>query len=197
MTRITLPVLLVNLFFLACQDAPSGPIGENLNIAEIVEKRGGKLLPDACSIVPTGEIASILGLDESEIVLRNSTPRDENPTHSSCFFKWNEPGFPNSGILIQALRNPNEIEYPNYVVQWVESTKTLGEQGMEGQPVYFKDFPGFGDDGSYSIEAGKFYWRLGDQIYFMIAFNAPFNAEQQYQMAEKLAYKVTKNYISG
>ncbi len=198
MNRISFWVSLFCWIYLSgCAESQTGPIGQNIDMEALLEKRDGKLLPDACSIVPTEEIAEILGLNSNQIIVRNSTPRDANPTHSSCFFKWDDPSYPNSGILIQAIRNPNEIEYPDYVVQWIESTKTMGEQGIEGSPIYFEDFQGYGDDGSYSLEAGKFYWRLGSKIYFVLAFNTPFHPEAQFEMAEKLAYKVTKNYISG
>lgn len=185
------------LFLSGCGEEGLRPIGQGVDMEALIAKRGGKILPDACSLVPISEIAEILGLTEDQIFVRNSTPRDKNPTHSSCFFKWNEPNHPNSGILIQALRNPDEVAYPDYISQWIESSKMLGEQGTEGGPVYFSDFTGFGDAGSYSYASGKYYWRLGEKLYFLVAFNATDTPELQFNRAQKLAYKITKYYIES
>ena len=103
---------------------------------------------------------------------------------------------PNAGMFIQMIRNPFPDEYPDYISKYVASYRTEGEQGVEMDPIYFKKFEGFGDDGSYSTEAGKYYWRLGEAVSFLIAFNTTHTPEEQYRIATTVAKEMTLNYIN-
>ena len=169
-------------------------IGQNVDLDAHIESRG-KILGNACAIVPKKIIADALGIKVQDIYLRNSTPRDANPTHSSCFFKWDDNDLPNAGILLQMMRNPNEDEFPGYVNKFIEAFRIKGESGIDEQPIYYQRFEGFGDDGSYSLEGGKYFWRLGDKIIFAIAFNTLHSYEDQYRIATTLAEVMTENYL--
>ena len=63
--------------------------------------------------------------------------------------------------------------------------------------MVFKTLEGLGDDGAYSTEAGKYFWRLGDQVVFSIAFNTTHTPEQQYRIARNLGALLTQNYVDG
>ena len=178
------------------QPKPSnGVIGKGLNMTEVIEKRGGRLLDNACSIVPRKVIADALGKNTGDLKLTNSSPRDANRTHSSCFFKWSDFDVANAGILLQMMRNPVGEEFPDWVVQFVKSKKELGESTADGEKDLFKTFEGFGDDGAYSTVGGKYFWRLGDQVVFSLAFNTAHSPEEQYDIAVKLATTMTQNYL--
>lgn len=172
-----------------------GAIGKGLNMTEVIEKRGGRLLDNACSIIPRNTIAEALGKNSGDFKLTNSSPRDANRTHSSCFFKWSDFDVANAGILIQMMRNPVGDEFPDWVVQFVKSKKELGESTADGEKDIFKTFEGFGDDGAYSTVGGKYFWRLGDQVVFSLAFNTGHAPEEQYDIAVKLATTMTQNYL--
>jgi hypothetical protein len=173
------------------------PVGVNVNMTEVLAKRNGLLLPNSCNIVSLTDIADALNVQESMLEVTDSSPRGSNATHSSCFFKWPDDEIGNAGILFQAMRNPMEDEIPNYIELFIESKRTSGEQGVGEAPDIFKTLEGLGDDGAYSTEAGKYFWRLGDQIIFSIAFNSPHSPEEQFRIARKLGVLMTQNYIDG
>ena len=176
--------------------APTGnAIGQGFDIEAHIEKKG-RILGNACSIVPKRTIAEALNVDVRDIYLRNSTPRDEKRTHTSCFFKWDDPELSNAGIMLQMMRNPNEEEFIDYAKKFIEAFRVRGERGVEpGEVIMYEKFEGFGDDGSYSTEGGKYFWRLGDKIIFGIAFNTLHTAQEQYQIATTLAKVMTENYM--
>ncbi len=200
-------VLLLLTGYLSCQDqgcnAVSGgaesfvPVGQGVDIDAVVQQRGGVLLPNTCGIVAHEDIAEALELTVQDLEITDSSPRDNNPTHRSCFFKWSDMELSNAGILFQAMRNPVGDEYPNYVELFIESKLTTGERGMEGDAVVFEPLEGLGDAGAYSASEGKYFWRLRDKVIFSIAFNTTHTPEQQYRIARRLGYLITKNYIDG
>lgn len=175
--------------------APTEVIGKNVDIDAIIEKRGGRVIQYACSMVKQQLIAEAIGKTTQELTIRNATPPNENPKQSACFIKWEDFDLPNTGIFIQMIRNPFEDEYPDYISKYVESYRLQGEQAVDEEPVFFKKFEGFGDDGSYSTEAGKYYWRLGERVSFLIAFNTRHSPPEQYRIATTLAKAMTEFYI--
>lgn len=195
------------LFFISCNqsgckstsavDDKYDPVGVGVDMSQVLAKRNGVLLPNSCNIVNIEKIAEALEVPANAIEITDSSPAGSNPTHSSCFFKWEDVQMPNAGILFQAMRDPMGGEFPNYVQVYIESKKTTGEQGIGEQPMIFKTLEGLGDDGAYSTEAGKYFWRLGDDVIFSIAFNSPHSADQQYRIARKLGALMTQNYIDG
>lgn len=188
--------------FISCKEGGESssavfqPVGQGIDIAKVIDERGA-LMADACSIVSLDDVAAALGVDRQTLYTTDSTPRDANPTHSSCFFKWDGSAISNAGILVQILRNPAEGEFPNYIPVFIESKRTTGEQGMDSENYIFQTLDGLGDDGSYNSELGKYYWRLGDQVCFAIAFNSGHTAQQQYDAARQIGAMMTKNYIAG
>jgi len=94
------------------------------------------------------------------------------------------------------FKNPLGNDYPDYVSQMISSKRVLGEQAVEGQAVLYKKFDGFGDDGSYSTEGGKYFWRIGEEMVFQIAFNTTHDPNEQYNAARKIAKAMTENYIN-
>ena len=174
---------------------PKETYGQNVNIDELVASRGGRIIQYACSLVSTNVVAEALGMNNDQIKQSNATPAAENPVQSACFYKWEDFDLPNSGIFIQIIRNPLGDEYPDYISKYVESYRLQGEQGVDEQPVFFKKFEGFGDDGSYSTEAGKYFWRLGEKVSFLVAFNTTHNPAKQYEIATAVAKELTLNYL--
>jgi len=177
--------------------APGQPIGQGLDIAGLVQKRG-KIIVPACIIVPLDRIASVVGVSPDDIEIRDSSPNDVNPSHSSCFFKWEDSAVVSAGILLQVRKNPlKEEEYPDYIQMFIDSKRNVGEQDTDGGKYLFDTFPGFGDDGVYSHTSGKYFWQMGNKVLMSIAFNTSHTDEQQYQIASTLATDMINNYVQG
>jgi len=127
-------------------------------------------LPEACQLIEPSLVSQLFNVDVEAINIKDANPEAEH--FRSCFFKWDDIYYPNTGILIQLLRNPVPDEYPEYLTYTVANKRSLGENMVGASaPIISKLFPGFGDDGSYSFEIGKYYWRVKDDVAFMLAFN--------------------------
>lgn len=172
----------------------TNPIGKGLDIDAIIARRGSAIA-QVSGLIPTNEIAEILGKTEAEIEVKDSSPRTPTATHSSTFFKWEDFEVNNAGVLLQILINPLGDEYPDYVPKFIDSKRMLGEQDLDNERHYFKKYEEFGDDGSYSYEAGKYFWRLGDKVIMSVAFNAAYSEEDQYRIATTIGKKMVENYI--
>lgn len=171
-----------------------GPVGQGVDIEAVVKRKGGKL-GQACVLVPDRVVAQALGKTAQDIILTNSSNPGPDPDQTSCFYKWDDPDLSNAGVFIQLMRNPMGDEFPTYVSQMIEQKRLVGEQTTDGERTVFKKFEGFGDDGAYNSEDGKYFWRLGEEIVFQIAFNTSHTPEEKYQIATDLARSVTESYL--
>lgn len=149
-------------------------------------------LPEACQLIETSMISQLFDVDVEAINVKDGNP--DAKEYRSCFFKWDDINYPNTGVLIQILRNPVPEEYPEYLTYTVANKRSLGENIVGASaPVLAEKFPGFGDDGSYSYEIGKYYWRVKDDVAFMLAFNMDISKEDQMRAARTLAERVMEN----
>lgn len=173
---------------------PKEDIGKDIDLSNR-RGQGTFFRRHACSLVSATSAAEALGKTKEEIVLRNATPRDADPAQTACFYKWTDHDLPNAGLFIQLLRNPLGDEYPNYISLMIQSKLDKGEQTIDGEPIIFKQYRGFGDAGAYSTEGGKYFWRIGEDVVFHIAFNTLHGPEEQYEIAGKLAKTLTENFL--
>lgn len=156
------------------------------------------VLPDACTLVSPEFIASIFPeADPGYIEVKDGNPDGlpGNKDFRSCFFKWEGAGVPNSGILIQVYKNP----MPDHVNEWpslnINAKLETGETLYEGQPpVKYLPLEGFGDQGCYNTEAGKYFWRLGQNYVLSIAYNLGLSGNKQLSTAKKLGAEIMKNF---
>ncbi len=172
-------------------------VGQGVDILSVVSRKLGKL-GQACDLMPPTTIAAVLGKTPDQISVVNSTKAGDDPESTSCFYKWDDPeDLFNAGIFVQLMKNPlaDQEEYATYIEQMISGKRERGEQGQDGEVTLFKRFEGFGDDGSYSTEGGKYFWRLGDQVAFQIAFNTNKAPDVQYEMARSIAKELTLNYL--
>lgn len=149
-------------------------------------------LPDACSLVSRNEVATILGVPAEDLEIKDGSGSSNHAR--ACFFKW-IGNRPNAGILIQVQKNPVGDEFPTWATSFVESKRTMGESDFSGGDENFKydKLEGLGDDGSYSYDLGKYFWRVGDDYVYMVAFNEDMSASKQLSAAKKLGAVVMKN----
>ncbi len=149
-------------------------------------------LPEPCELITIEELSRIFRISQDAISIKDAS--DAAAPHTvSCFFRWDAGAYDNQGILIQVMKNPIPEEFEYWVSTFVSSKRTKGEQTFMGEPLNFKykDYPGYGDDGSYSYELGKYFWRIGEEKVFMIAFKVDGLLEnQQVDYANKINDKM-------
>ena len=168
---------------------------EGVNVNAILAKKSD-VLPEMCELVSLSEIAEILGIEESRITIRNSTPGGDLPDHRTCFFKWEDPNFPNTGIMMQAMRNPMADEFPEYITVYMQSKRQNGENALGDSFVHqFKNLTNMADEGLYNADIGKYFWRFSDQVIFQLAFNTIHEQEEQFSIATKLGTRMIENFL--
>jgi len=147
-------------------------------------------IPDACDLLSAKTVAKYVRQPEGSIFLADgSSP--QNPKARACFFKWDGSELANAGVMVQLQRNPVQEEVPEYFTYLISSKKTEGEKDPASKSVIkYNDWPGFGDDGAYSTEAGKYVWRVGNDWSFMVAFNTVLEPKAQKVAADAFAREV-------
>ena len=93
--------------------------------------------------------------------------------------------------MVQLQRNPVQEDVPEYFTYLIASRKTQGEVDPATKQTFkYSDWPGFGDDGAYSTDAGKYIWRVGNDWSFMVAFNTVLPPKAQKVAAHAFAQEV-------
>lgn len=157
-------------------------------------KSGALSLPDACSLVTDAEMASYIGVNVGEVEVKDGSGANAT-TSRSCFFKWEDSGVPNAGVMVQVMKNPVQDDVPEYLELYIENKKKSGEKSFQDDKSYkYEDFPGYGDAGAYSYPLHKYTWRIGRDYAFLIAFNANFSKSQEMDIAKKVADKMMANF---
>ena len=161
---------------------------------ELDQSKFDKDLPDACTLMSPEFLAGLLKMDTGAFTVKDGSSNINNKARS-CFYKW-QGNLPNAGIMIQVMKNPVADEFPTYFVEYIKGKKKDGKQGLggDGKVYIYSYLPGFGDDGAYSTEAGKYTWRVGNDLGFNIAFNSTLSPEEQKSVAESIANEMMKNY---
>jgi hypothetical protein len=161
---------------------------------DISTARFDKTIPDACTLIKPEYIAKVMGIDKEAINIKDGSST-KNKKARSCFFKW-DGDIPNGGILVQLMKNPVEDEFADWVTHFVANKKKNGEQSFtqEGVKYIYEDWNVVGDEGAFSAESGKYIWRVGNEMVFMLAFNLSLDNEAQKAAAAKLAPEIMKNF---
>ena len=154
-------------------------------------------VPNACEMITKEALQAILNVTAGGVNIKESNDPTTDKT-KSCFFQWDDPSTPNAGILIQIQTNPVYEEYPQYISQFVTSKLNEGETVLgAGVPTKFKRFSSAGSLGAYSFDQSRFYWNLGNDYLFMLAFNlTSLNEEKMVKAAEQIVAEVNKNFAS-
>jgi len=149
-------------------------------------------LPDACTLLSRESVAKEFGVELIYVNVIDGNPQGEESR--SCFFKWDDPNYPNAGILIQIQSNPMVEEVPDWPAYAVANKRTTGETIMgDAAPTIYKMWPGVGTDASYSYELGKYYWRIKNDLLVMLAYNMDITEDKQKETAYAIAQEVMDN----
>lgn len=149
-------------------------------------------LPASCALL--GEAFMKKEFKIADNLMVNDATNVKSPAVKSCFFRWDNGILPNSGVFLQVMGNPVPDEVDNYAVHYIDGKKKGGEMDLGGESFQFKTFDVVGDDGAYSAEQGRYYWRVGTDRAFMLAFNLGMGSNTEYKHAVAVAKEVMKNY---
>ena len=150
-------------------------------------------VPDACDLLSKETIARYVRQPVESIIPADGSS-SQSPKARACFFKWDGSALANAGVMIQLQKNPVIEDVPEYFTYLISSKKTEGEKNpATGTTMKYSDWPGFGDDGAYSTEAGKYVWRVGNDWVFMIAFNTVLEPKAQEVAARAFAQEAMAN----
>lgn len=150
-------------------------------------------LPDPASFVSTEEIEKMFGLSAGGIydVKPNNNPQNAS---RNVFYLISDPDLGNAGMLIAAYGNPipDEMDDPSYAFWRIDALKSQGT----GDPSEADKFEKYDDwdmglDGAYSKESSRYFWRDSNNVIYMIAFNVTQSKDLQFEIANKVAKKIT------
>lgn len=188
----------ITMLVLGCKNDPkSGSQADNLIKPDNSEAVDPSTLsiPNACEMISEATLQSILNITGSAVNIKEANDPG-NKSAKSCFFKWDAADTPNAGILIQILTNPVYSEYPQYISNYVSSKLTEGETVLGSEkPTRFNKFTAGEITGAYSFDQSRFYWNLGNNYLFMLAFNvSSLSEDKMVNVAEKIVVEVNKNF---
>ncbi len=156
----------------------------------------GVELPSACRLIHASFITKVMGgsVQQSDILTKDGSAKSATDARS-CFYKWDDGGNPNGGVLIQVQRNPIPDEFPDWASYYVSAKKNQGDQMPDGSGSYrYKDFPGMGLAGAYNYDLSRYVWRSETDHVFMVAFNLASSEAEQLIWAEKIGKEMMKNF---
>jgi hypothetical protein len=182
-------VILISVIIFSCkEDKPVSLKGKDLS-TEIIPVKDLPI-PPSCEYVPVEWIAQRFNLDPELISVKDG---GAGTGMSGCFFRWSTMDKPNAGVFVQVYTNPVEEDVKNWATLRMQGLKS-GQAGTAETSTEFKDFPGVGDEGAYNDELSTFYWRVGENYVFMLAFNLDIPAEDKYKHAEAISQEVMSNF---
>jgi len=191
--------LLISLFMLSCdgvknnKDDKAGfekSLIEGVDINAKLAARSN-LLEDMSQLVPLQNIADALSLEVSQLKKVPNRAANSN----TCFFKWEDPSFPNTGIMMQVKTNPYPSDLPNWAMVTMNRLRANGENGLVEDNYRYKELPGMATEGLCNADIGKYYWRFSDEVILFLAFNTMHEQDEQIKIANNLGAQMIKNYL--
>ncbi len=150
-------------------------------------------IPDACDLLSLETVGRALGLDPLSISLNDGSSK-KRLISRACFFRWEDAGLKNAGMMISLQKNPMADEVPDYLVYLIDGKIKEGEQDfIKKTKIKFEEWK-MGDKGAYSKDLGKYMWRKGKDWVFTIAFNTTFPQDKEYQAAQIVAQEMIQKF---
>lgn len=151
-------------------------------------------IPGACDMLSQEWIKETLGLTLTDVTLKEADD-PSNKNARSCFFRWEDPGTPNAGIFIQIMTNPVFDEYDGWISSFVTAKLKEGETALGNEEAFkYKTYDAGKYKGAYSYDLKRFYWNIGNNYLFMLAFNLDIPESMMLNYAEKISAKVNENF---
>ena len=194
---------LVATFIEKNQEVNGEKISQRLTaMANVVQKKldpKNASFPAPCTLVNDIELGSILKIDH-KLISRNAGNRaNRNDYTSSCFYKWNSSQEGSGAIMIQMQKNPMPDEIADWPKLMVDNKKISGEKliqqdGTTEEHVSYVDWNEAGDQGVYSKQLKKYYFRYKDIFLFTIAFNMDLGESKQHAAAKEIGALIMNKY---
>lgn len=153
-------------------------------------------IPGPCTLLPPDFVKEVLGLSQ-DVTLKEGTEPSPKTRARACFYKWEDPTFANSAILVQAMKDPLPEEgFVDWAFYYVDSKKATGEMSMDDpdNPVLFEPYNDLGDSGAASDAIKKYYWQVSKKVVFLIAYNMNATPEQMRKWNKVIGKKMMENY---
>ena len=153
-------------------------------------------LPNACDIVTSDQMAEILGLEEGELEMLDGNRNNKGANNTSCFYKWYDDSYDNSGVMIQIIRNSMPDELPDYVQATMNNKKWNGENSFEepGVKYMYVDYEGIEVPAIFNDELDRYYFTKGYKYLYSVAFNYPIETTEMHQMFDKISALMLNNF---
>lgn len=179
---------LMGLLFTSCKDEAAAIRGKDLS-KEIIPVKDLPLFT-TCDLLSKEFLIQKMGADDFTF---NSKNGGSSETTESCFFQWNTTQRPNAGVMLQIMKNAFEEETPVWATEYINGMRA-GNAGTAVGTEMFQKFEAVGDDGVYSNKLSQYFWRLGNNYVFMLAFNLDNTEEEKLAYAKTLASETMKNF---
>lgn len=189
MIRVLFVLMLAVTIFSCKDERPVSVKGKDLS-KEIIPVKDLPI-PPSCEYVTVEWIADRFDLDPEVISV---TDGQAGEGMSGCFFRWSTKEKPNAGVFVQVYTNPVEEEVKNWATLRMQGLRAGNAGSTQVEAAVFKPFPGIGDEGAYNDAMAQYYWRVGENYVFMLAFNMDITAEERYKHAEAISQEVMKNF---
>jgi hypothetical protein len=150
------------------------------------------VLPTACELLDIKWLEKQMSAKEDILTTNSSSAK--NPNVNSCFFRWDNGIIPNCGIFVQVMENPVPEEVENYAHYFIQGKLEGGEVDMSGTTYKYQKYDKVGIAGAYSDEQGKYFWQVGPERLFMLAFNTGLSKSTERKHADAIAQKVMASY---
>ena len=165
------------------------------NIESTLEERINHI-PDMCTLVSLTDISSSLSIASNDIRSRNSDQLTSSVSNRSCFFKWDDSNYPNSGILMQVKTQSPSSDFDNWAILFMDNIRAQGAQKMGDPTKYgYKIITGMSDEGLFNTDVGEYYWRFSDKVILHLAFNSRHEQEEQMKLAIDLGSTMIENFL--
>lgn len=152
-------------------------------------------LPNACDLVSADFVSKTLGMVAARDIYVKDGSGKKAVSARSCFFKWDDGGNPNAGVLVQIQKNPLPDEFPDWASYFIRAKRDQGDKMPDGSGTYrYKDFPGMGVAGAYNYDLARYTWRTDTGNVFMVAFNLQSSEAEQLIWAEKIGKEAMRNF---
>lgn len=181
-------LLVLGAFMTSCKDEAAAIRGKDLSQVIIPVKDLPKIT--ACDLLSKEFLVKNLKADDFTFYSRTGA---DTETSNGCFFQWTSASKPNAGLMLQIMKNPFEQETPVWATEYINGMKSGNAGSAEGVEE-FKEFAAAGDDGVYNERLSQYYWRIGNNYVFMLAFNLDENADEKRAYAETIAKESMTNF---
>lgn len=144
-------------------------------------------------IVSTQFISDLFEVQVEGITLRQDVRSDSKLL---SFVLWDESLYVNNKGFYLAIQSNRNSEYEgNFVRDFVNVLKTVGESDVQGNKSLYNDWPGIGTDGAYSLSSRTYTWQIHNCILFKLIFNTSHDSEAQLKYATHLAHEFNAQYF--